>query len=70
MVQNNLLVEWFIIQVMAPQEHLLDDGPRIVRIIGCEYRLTESEIMEWLSLYGEVISEITEEPFGDEQTYL
>ena len=48
------------------QEPYIDDGTRIVRIIGCEYRLLESEILDWLSLYGEVISEITEEPFEDE----
>ena len=49
-----------------PQEPYIDDGTRIVRIIGCEYRLLESEILDWLSLYGEVISEITEEPFEDD----
>ena len=38
-----------------------------MRITGCEYRLTECEILDWLSLYGEVINEITEEPFEDEQ---
>ena len=48
-----------------PQEQNIDDGTRIVKIIGCEYRLLESEILDWLSLYGEVISEITEEPYED-----
>ena len=49
-----------------PQEQYVDDGTRIVHISGCEYRLLESEILDWLCLYGEVISEITEEPFEDE----
>ena len=41
-----------------PQEQGIDDGTRIVRIVGCEYRLLESEILDWLSLYGEVLTEI------------
>ena len=40
-----------------------DDGTRLLRIIGCEFRLSESEILAWLSCFGEVISEITEEQF-------
>ena len=40
-----------------------DDGTRLVRIVGCEYRLSESEIMGWLVCFGEVLSEITEERF-------
>ena len=52
--------------VRQPHDQYADDGTRIVRIIGCEYRLLESEILDWLSLYGEVISEITEEPYEDE----
>ena len=33
--------------------------------MGCEYRLLESEILDWLSLFGEVVSEITEELFDE-----
>jgi hypothetical protein len=44
----------------------LDDGTRMVRIIGCEYRLSESEILNWLGMFGEIISEITEEPYDEE----
>ena len=44
-----------------------DDGTRYVKIIGCEYRLSESEILNWLTIFGEVLSEITEEPFGDDE---
>ena len=43
----------------------MDDGTRNVKIMGCEYKLSESEILEWLGCFGEVISEITEEQFGD-----
>ena len=35
----------------------VDDGTRLVRILGCEYRLSESEITNWLSCFGEVLSE-------------
>ena len=36
-----------------------------MRITGCEYRLSESEILDWLNQFGEVITEITEESFDD-----
>ena len=48
-------------------EQIPDDGTRLVRIIGCEYKFTETEILDWLSCFGEVISEIAEEPFGNEE---
>ena len=44
----------------------VDDGTRLLRIIGCEFRLSESEILKWLSCLEEVISEITEEQFKSE----
>ena len=44
----------------------IDDGTRTVRIIGCEFRLSETEILNWLSCFGEVISEITEEQFEND----
>ena len=37
----------------------VDDGTRLVRVSGCEYRLSESKILDWLSCFGEVISEIS-----------
>ena len=43
-----------------------DDGVRLVKIEGCEYRLSEDEILAWLSLYGEVKSELKEDCFRDE----
>jgi hypothetical protein len=43
-----------------------DDGERLVKIEGCEYRVSEDEILAWLSLYGEVKSELREDCFRDE----
>ena len=34
--------------------------------IGCEYRLSETEILDWLNCFGEVLSEIMEERFDSE----
>ena len=42
-----------------------DDGTRVVKILGCEYKLLESEILDWLGLFGDVITEISEEPYGE-----
>jgi hypothetical protein len=42
-----------------------DDGTRRVRIVGCDYKLLESEIQDWLSIYGEILSDITEEIYED-----
>ena len=44
----------------------VDDGTRLVRIVGCEYRLSESEILDRLGCFGEVVSEITEERFDSQ----
>ena len=38
---------------------------KVVRIIGCDYKLRESEILDWLVQFGELSSEITEEAYGD-----
>ena len=43
-----------------------DDGTKVVKIEGCEYRVAEDEILAWLSLYGEVVSELKEDCFRDE----
>ena len=37
-------------------EELLEEGVKIVKVEGCEYRISEEEIIAWLSLYGEVVS--------------
>ena len=42
-------------------EELLEEGVKIVKVEGCEYRISEEEIIAWLSLYGEVVSEIEED---------
>ena len=42
-----------------------DDGKRLVKIIGCKYKLLESEILDWMALFGKVLSKITEEKFED-----
>ena len=46
---------------MSATPHYMDDGTRLIRIIGCDYKLSESEITDWLTQFGEVKSEITEE---------
>ena len=38
-----------------------DKGLRWVKIEGCEYRLEEKQIVDWLSHFGEVKSEISED---------
>ena len=43
-----------------------NDGLKLVRIEGCEYRVTKDEIMQWLSLFGEVTSTLEEDCFRDE----
>ena len=52
-----------------PNDQHQDDGTRVVSIIGCEYRLTESEILNWLVKFGEVKSEITEEILQEEDRF-
>ena len=51
--------------ITEQERYIPDDGTRLVKIIGCDYKLQESEILDWLSLFGDVISEIKEELFGD-----
>ena len=43
-----------------------NDGSKVVKIEGCEYRVTEDEILHWLSHYGEVTSKLEEDVFRDE----
>ena len=38
-----------------------DEGLRWVKIEGCEYRLEEKQIVDWLTHFGEVKSEILED---------
>jgi hypothetical protein len=46
----------------APKE----DGNKVVKIEGCKYRVTKEEILQWLSHYGEVTSNLEEDVFRDE----
>ena len=43
-----------------------EDGVKVVKIEGCEYRVTKDEILQWLSHYGEVTSELEEDCFREE----
>ena len=45
-----------------------DDGNKVVKIKGCIYRVTKEEILQWLSHYGEVTSDLEEDVFRDEIT--
>ena len=45
----------------------VDDGTRKVYIEGCEYRLTETEVLNWCNLFGTVTSEIREEAFEEDE---
>ncbi len=38
-----------------------DEGFRWVKVEGCEYRLEEKQIIDWLSHFGEVKSELSED---------
>jgi hypothetical protein len=42
-------------------ENNQDEGFRWVKVEGCKYRLEEKQIINWLSHFGEVKSEITED---------
>ena len=37
----------------------------LIIVEGCEYRVSEEVILSWLSLYGEVVSEMVEDLFLD-----
>ena len=40
---------------------------KIITIEGCEYRVPDEEILAWLELYGEVLSEVQEDYFVIEE---
>ncbi len=42
-------------------ENYQDEGFRWVKVEGCEYRLKEKQIIDWLSHFGEVKSAISED---------
>ena len=42
-----------------------DDGTRLIKIEGCEYRVPELALTEFLEFFGEIKSEIVEDTFAD-----
>ncbi len=42
-----------------------DDGTRMIKIEGCEYRVPEKALVEFLEFFGELRSEIVEDTFVD-----
>ena len=42
-----------------------DEGVRVIKIEGCDYKIPEEVILEFLSHYGEVQSEVMEDLFDD-----
>jgi len=42
-------------------ENYQDEGYRWVKVEGCEYRIEEKQIIDWLSHFGEVKSDISED---------
>jgi hypothetical protein len=39
----------------------------VVKIKGCDYRVSGEVIQEWLSHYGEVVSDLVEDVFEDSE---
>ena len=44
-----------------------EDWTRVVKIEGCNYRIQNEMIMEWLSLYGEILTDLVEDVFEDSE---
>ncbi len=44
-----------------------DEWTRVVKIEGCDYRVSGDVILEWLGHYGEVLSELVEDVFEDSE---
>ena len=45
--------------------NIVDDGTRKINIEGCEYRIPCDTLVEYLSVYGDITSNITEDLFVD-----
>ena len=43
----------------------MDDGIRIIKLDGCDYRIPEDTLVEFLSFFGSIESEIMEDLFDD-----
>ena len=48
----------------ADGESYSDTGMRWVKIEGCEFRVSREQMIEWMSFFGEVKSDVTEDMFG------
>ena len=48
-------------------ENYQDEGVRWVKIEGCEWRVDQQKIVEWLSYFGEIRSDITEDEVEEEK---
>ena len=44
-----------------------EDWTRVVKIEGCDYRVSKEMILSWLSFYGEVLSDLVEDVFEDSE---
>jgi len=51
----------------AGWEPFQENWMRVVKVEGCDYQITNREIMDWLSLYGEVLSPVVEDCFEDSE---
>jgi hypothetical protein len=49
----------------GPSKHETDEGVRVIKIEGCDYRIPGKIILEFLSHYEEVLSEVMENLFDD-----
>jgi hypothetical protein len=44
-----------------------DEWTRIVKVEGCDYRVSGDVILEWLGLYGDVLTDLVEDVFEDSE---
>ena len=40
---------------------------RVVKVEGCDYRVSQEMLLEWLGLYGEILSDLVEDVFEDSE---
>ncbi len=44
-----------------------DEWTRVVKVEGCDYRVSREMLLEWLGLYGEILSDLVEDVFEDSE---
>ena len=49
----------------AGDDNYKDEGVRWVKVEGCEWRVDKEKIVEWLSYFGEIRSELTEDTLDE-----